>query len=1123
MEKITGQLKDDILNGKAVLFLGAGVSQAAGLFGGNKLSNYLFDKAGSPEEYLKYKDDLSKLVAKIDKNPSFTRRWIDNQLKEYFLNIKSYTDLSYHKKIFQLHWKAIFTTNYDSSLEFAENYTPQKLYRLLPIVNPKDNALLNDADTGKLKYYKIHGCCRELEQHPTDAPQLVITQKNFLDSISRNQPFLEALRGYAYDCSIIFIGFQANRVENNPILASVQEACKSIATSFHQTFRPFAVLKGVDEDTKSDLEDIDVIPIEGTFEEFIDTVILLKGEQKKRFGSATIEDKIYIKVAGKEIELTRAEYKQYASQFICNYEGYFEEEANKLKELQQAKIVDLWKTYPSDMLLASGRYITRTIFNEAVTQLKDIIKNTANTKSPQLLIIEGDRASGKTVLAKQLTHFAYSELNQPALILTPQASYLDKPHGSAKEINVSGWDGRLIDKFLSLFYEDGSGNSNNVVPILLADHLSYRQFALDHLLKYLENHGKPCVLILTLNTDELLVDDKDRRLLQLYKNQYISIRHELDDDEIEMLFDKISYDNQRILDMRDTLLDRAKDPYECDRDILFIFYVWFDRQFRRLDEIITEEIEKLSSEPDLKNLYLAIAVFHQYKFSPRISLCAEALDIDIANFSELRKKPTFKAFVNLSADLEAGNVELASTRHSEFSRKILSRLMPEPEKQIELIEKILKHTGQVDVQFIRDFLNYIYRYGASFTVEQVTKLKTATEKKLSKDYVLNHQFSAYLIREKVRLDDARYYLDIALNEDQDNAAIIHSIGNLCFILYKNKLEEGQISKASEYFSSAKDYFFKSRALMNTPDEHAYFTDIDMTNYRIINDSAMDVKTKTLLNAEKQALTLEALRVIPVERQNLLRKIVGEGVLFRELPENEKEIIVSEIMAGKASPILLEYYSESLLSNPKGKNWNKLKEIVSLYWKTDCDAATATVAGLISKRAFIKTATNRFEFLRVFYDKLVRYRETKMNFALLAEYIRLLLVDALVLEKYDFLRAVTGEIRDLFRDSLPRFLRDEFILDKNYYIFDENDKSLLVNLFENNASDFYSHKKAKRFSNLVNLSSPGQERYFRIELDPITQYFIRGIRKEVGTHSGRIELNFCIKHTHEVFIATDFRV
>lgn len=680
---------------------------------------------------------------------------------------------------------------------------------------------------------------------------------------------------------LFFIGFQAHRVENNPILSSVQEACNSIATSFHQPFRPVAVLKDIDEDTKSDLEDIDVTLLEGTFEEFIEAVLLLKGEQEKGFGSATIEDKIYIKAVGKEVDITRAEYKQYASQFICYYHGYFEEEANKLKDMHQAKIVDLWKTHPSDMLLASGRYITRTISNEAATQLKNIVRDVAKDKSPQILIIEGNRASGKTVLARQLTYFAYSELNQPVLILTPQASYFDKPHGSNKEINVSGWDGRLIDKFLSLFYGDGNESGNNVVPILLADHLSYRQFAIDHLLKYLENHGKPCVLILTLNTDEYPHKD---RLLPLYKCLDIHIEHKLGDDEIEQLFEKISNDEPKIRDMRDTLLDRAKNPDECNRDILFILYVWFDRQFRRLDEIITEEIEKLNSEPNLKNLYIAIAIFHQYNFSPRISLCAEALDIDITTFSEIRNKPAFKSFVNLSAELEAGNVELASTRHSEFSRKVLNKLMPEQEKQIELMEKVLKYAGQSDIQFVRDFLNYIYRYKASFTVEQVVKLKEATEKKLGKDYVLNHQFASHLIREKDRFDDARYYLDIALNEDPDNAAIIHSIGNLYFTLYKNELDKGNTPKATEYFNYAKEYFFRSRALMNMRDEHAYFTDIEMTKYRI-SSAFDDVETKALLNAENQALMLEALRVIPFERQNLLRNIVGKEVPFEKLSDD----------------------------------------------------------------------------------------------------------------------------------------------------------------------------------------------------------------------------------------------
>ncbi|MDD5434990.1 MAG: hypothetical protein PH343_06125, partial [Nitrospira sp.] len=159
-------------------------------------------------------------------------------------------------------------------------------------------------------------------------------------------------------------------------------------------------------------------------------------------------------------------------------------------------------------------------------------------------------------------------------------------HGSNKEINVSGWGGRLIHKFLSLFYGYGSESGNDAVPILLADHLSYRQFALDHLLKYLENHGKPCVLILTLNTDEWHDPDKDQ-LLRLYKHQDIHINNTLYDDEIEQLFEKISNDEHKIHDMKDTLIHRAKNPDECNRDILFILYLWFDKQFRRLDEIMT--------------------------------------------------------------------------------------------------------------------------------------------------------------------------------------------------------------------------------------------------------------------------------------------------------------------------------------------------------------------------------------------------------------------------------------------------------------------------------------------------------------------------------------------------------
>ena len=1120
--QLLGQLKDDVLNSKAVLFLGAGASQAAGLFGGEGLANYLFEKAENIATYADFKRDLPRLVAKLDKDPSLTRRWVNNQLIQYFMDNKNYTNLDAHKKIFQLGWKAIFTTNYDQCMEFAEHTVETKRYRLLPVVDSKDSASIFSTDEGKLKYFKIHGCCRELEQHHDSSLPLVITRSDFRESIARNKPFLEELARYAYDCSIIFIGFQAHRAENNPILASVIETYNNIASFFHQPFKGFVVLKDVNPTDRSDIEEAGLNLIEGTFQAFMESVVALQKEHKRPLGVTDIERKIWIKAAGKEAGLTIAEHKQFCSQFISYYEGYLEDEAQKLEGIPHKKLVDLWKTHPTDMILSKGYYVKRTIFDNVAKQLKNAIAKVARTKSPELLVITGKRASGKSALARQLMAYTYSELRQPALILSHHASYLEKPNGSEKVISISGWDGRQIDKFLSLFSHDNEDGRLKTIPVILADHLFNRLGALDHLLSYLENHGKPCVLILTLNQDqyeEARVSDAVDRLLQLYKYYPISIFHKLDDQEIGDLFKVVSRLEPRVRDKRDLLIDRAKQFNECNRDILLILYTWFDKRFRRLDEIISEEIEKLNRTPELKNFYLSVAVFHQYNFSPRIPLCAEALGVSMDVFSDLRSQPAFKALIDIDSNLRESGVELVATRHSEFSRRILNELVPNIDTQVDLMCRILSQCSLADLQFTRDFLNYICRYKALLAVDQVTRIKEATEKRLSEDYVLNHQFGAYLIRETTKLDDARYYLDLALQENSDNSSIIHSLGNLYYKLYKNTIDSDP-QKAMEYYDRAKEYFARSRTLTNIRDEYAYFTDITMMRYRI-NSSSDDKTTNALLKAEKYALTFEALRVVPSERQNLLRDLIGQEVPFKEMSVKDQELITTEIMDRKASPLLLEYYAQGLLSYPNTKNWQQLSKLVSLYLESaKRDPATAIVLCLITKRAFIKNSETRFELLRSFFDRLIRYQETKINFALLAEYVRLIQIDALVLGKYDFLRTTTGDIIDTFRESKPRFLQDEFVLDRNYYCFDEDDMKLLLTYFKEKI-DFSLSKVGQRYQSIVDLDHYEGLRFFNIELDPISRYYIKGVRKEVATR-GKVELNFCIKHTYDGFFATGFR-
>lgn len=1120
--KILGQLKDDILNGKAVLFLGAGASQGAGLYGSKDLANYLFKKTGSLDAFDIFRDDLSRLVSKIDKDPSFTRKWVDKHMIEYFTNRQNYTNLDTHKNILHISWKAVFTTNYDLSMEYADNVLEHHRYRLFPIVDPKESESISGSHEGKLKYFKINGCCNELERNPSSSPPLVITQSDFRQSIRRNQPFLEELKRYAYDCSIIFIGFQVYRAENNPILASIIETYSTLASSFHEPFKAFLVLKNVDQTSRLDIEDAGLTLLEGTFQEFIESIISLQTEKKGMLKIEDVDRKIYIKSAEKTVELTIGEYKQFSSQFSFYYDDYLNDEAKKLEAYPKDTIIDIWKAHPTDMILSKGYYITRDIFDDVANKLKIAITNVTRNRFTEIIVITGKRASGKSTLSRQLIANIYYKLRQPTLILSQQANYLDRLDEFKNSVSVSRWNAKQIDKFLSLFSTYSEEGYLTTIPVILADHLFHRINALDHLLDYLENHGKPCVLVLTLNQDEYdklqIPSEPIDRLLQLYKYQNISIPHKLNDQEIEELFDVVSRLKPEIRNIRDILISKAILPEYCNRDILLILYTWFDKNFRRLDEIISDEIEKLETSKEIKNFYLSVAVFHQYNFSPRISICAESVGIGIDAFTNLRGSPIFKTLIDINNDIIEPNIEVASTRHSEFSRRILNKLVPESDKQVDLMCGILSLCGQSDLQFVRDFLLYICRYGALLTVEQVTRLKEATEKMLDKDYVLNHQFGAYLIREGINLDDARYYLDLASQENPYNSSINHSLGNLCYKLYKDKITD-EPKKALEYYNNAKNYFAKSRTLENSREEHAYFTEISMIHHRI-NNFLDDDNTKILLVAERHALTLEALRVVPFERQNLLRISVDREVPFARLQNKDQQIVISKVMNGDASPLLLEYYAEGLLSCPNKENWHKLSEIVSLYWEiAKKDPSIATIICQIAKRGFIKNANSRFELLRSFFDKLIRYRDTKINFFLLAKYIRLIQIDALVLEKYDFLIKISGDIIDMFRDSKPRFLGDEFVLDKDYYCFDEEDSESSITYFEENIN-YSITENARRYKNITYI---GHEhlKYFNVELDPISQYFIRGITKEVVIR-GRVELNFCIKHRYDGFWAVDFR-
>jgi len=165
--------------------------------------------------------------------------------------------------------------------------------------------------------------------------------------------------------SVVFIGFQAHKDENNHILASIDEIYDNIASSISQGFKAYIVLNNVDSKTRFDIDVAGLHLLEGTFEEFVDSAISLK-ERKQEVPFEKMDKKIEISTLNKKTRISISYKKQYSSQFSFYYDDYLSYKAKQLESLEKDKIVEMWKSQPSDKLLASGYYINRDIFNEAL-------------------------------------------------------------------------------------------------------------------------------------------------------------------------------------------------------------------------------------------------------------------------------------------------------------------------------------------------------------------------------------------------------------------------------------------------------------------------------------------------------------------------------------------------------------------------------------------------------------------------------------------------------------------------------------------------------------------------------------------------------------------------------------
>lgn len=206
-----------ISNGGAVCFLGAGFS-----IGG-------FDSNGDPiPDTQKLEAEIAALIDDDDEPGNFMELAdfceSDPELKIKLRNLLvkrlTFTVPSpFQKKILQVPWRAVFTTNFD---DIPETIIGEKYGQ---VIRPRDE--VSKLEARKKPIYHLHGRARDFLEGEVSA-NIVLSETNFLDLKGANKDLHSALVNEVMNANqVVFIGYSLKDAEIARRIFSINESLKS--------------------------------------------------------------------------------------------------------------------------------------------------------------------------------------------------------------------------------------------------------------------------------------------------------------------------------------------------------------------------------------------------------------------------------------------------------------------------------------------------------------------------------------------------------------------------------------------------------------------------------------------------------------------------------------------------------------------------------------------------------------------------------------------------------------------------------------------------------------------------------------------------------------------------------
>ena len=191
LNSIPSSLKSKILDGRCVLFLGAGATKESGGCTGKELSDYIYRALGDTEV-----DNTASLAYYTQELVDHGyREDIERVIRERFKGIKP---SDHFCKLTNIPWKAIYTTNYDDLVEKA--YEKNRYYNCVVNTATALNPIYGDID---IPLYKING---DINTAFSSGHPLIITLQDLKDAKKTRKLLLQQLMKDLTD-TFVFVGY----------------------------------------------------------------------------------------------------------------------------------------------------------------------------------------------------------------------------------------------------------------------------------------------------------------------------------------------------------------------------------------------------------------------------------------------------------------------------------------------------------------------------------------------------------------------------------------------------------------------------------------------------------------------------------------------------------------------------------------------------------------------------------------------------------------------------------------------------------------------------------------------------------------------------------------------------